>query len=108
MSVEHKSKIVLSFLFVGLFSFVGGCTAKLIYQLNNEEPVWLNSIVVATFLGLGFCSMSFGGVVSSFFYGWKTDKARAIWSLIVGIPFFLIGLFILWKVLLNLSITHIF
>src|SRR5689334_22435636 len=102
MKIEHKSKIDVIFFLGGILSFVGGCTAKFIYQSNNNEPVWLNSIVVGIFVGSGFCFMSLMAISVSFLYGWKTDKARAIWSLIVGIPVFFIGLFILWKVLLNL------
>jgi hypothetical protein len=102
MKTEHKSKIVLFFLLIGISSFVGGSAAKLIYQLNNDKPEWLNSIVVGFFLGVGFFFMSGGGIISSALYGWRTDKVRAIWSLIVGIPIFLLGLFTLWKVLLDL------
>jgi len=97
-----KIKIINFCLFAGLFSFLGGCTAKQIYQLNNDEPIWLNSIAVPTFSGLFLCFLCFGGILSSVVLGWKTDKVKAIYALIVCIPIFFIGMFIIWTAFLKL------
>ena len=103
---NNKRKIAILFLIIWLVSFVGGCSAKLIYQANNNAPDWLNSIVVGAFVGLVFCSMSITIVSGNFADRWQTksseNKFKAIYSLILGIPFFIISLGIFWKVLLNI------
>jgi len=103
--MKRKSKIDLIFGLCWLLSFVSGCTAKLIYETYNA-PACLNSVVVGAFVGLGVCFMSLTAITSSIVHGMKTDsfgkKARAILSMIIGIPILFIGLFILWKVAVNL------
>jgi len=107
LPANAKQKIKLSSLFyiVWLVSFLSGFIAKAIYQVNNE-PDWLNSVVVGLFLGLGLCSMSVATMTSNFIVPWNTKpvekKGKAIFSLVVGIPILLIGLFVLQKVLMNL------
>jgi hypothetical protein len=48
-----------------LLSFVGGCTAKRIYQARNNDPVWLNSVVVAMFIGSFLCCAGCMGLLDS-------------------------------------------
>lgn len=105
MNKMHKSKIDLIFGLGLLVSFLGGCTAKLIYEMRHE-PNWLNTVVVAMFIGLGACSGSLMGVTSIVIHRSKIDsfdqKIKAMVSLLIAIPVFFVGLFVLWRALGNL------
>lgn len=100
-----KSKIDLLFGLGWLVSFMGGCTAKLLYEINNE-PGWLNSIVVGAFVGLGVCCASLAVISSVYIRSQKINTLdKKIWaalSILIGIPMFFIGLFVLFRVLQNI------
>jgi len=104
MNNIRRSKIDLIFGLGFLISFLGGCTTKLIYEFRNE-PDWLNSVVVAMFVGLGACFGSLMGVTSIIIYKSKIDsfdkKIKAIVSLLIAVPVFFVGLFVLWVALEN-------
>lgn len=103
MKSLEKSKIDLIFGFGFLLSFMGGCTAKYIYEANGYQPEWLNSVVVGLFMGLGFCSGSLMGITSIAIYHLRIDtfdkKIRAAFSLLIAILVFFFGIIVLWKVL---------
>lgn len=90
-----------------LTSFVGGCSAKLIYQINNNEPIWLNSVVVAIFLGLFFCSWGLFGVLTSIKLWARTNRfiykigAVLLFLFYSVLPLFS-GLYVLWIAIGNL------
>jgi uncharacterized membrane protein (DUF485 family) len=106
MNTIRKLKLDLVFGLGWLISFIGGCSAKLIYEVNNE-PIWLNSVVVGIFIGLGICFASLMVITSVFIYKSRIDsfdkKARAILSLLITIPLFFVGLFVIWRALVNIS-----
>ena len=103
MNARRWSKPVSILLICFLCSFVGGCTAKLAYEFYNG-PVWLNSVIVALFVGLGAC---FGSlmVITSSMERWKSnsndDRPIAVLGFILWTPMFLLGLLALWKALQN-------
>jgi hypothetical protein len=104
-NAKRKAKLSSLFYLVWLMSFLGGFIAKVIYEIN-QEPDWLNSVVVGMFMGLGLCSMSVATMTSNFIIPWNTKpaekKGKAIFSLVVCVPIFLLGLFVLQKVSMNL------
>jgi len=105
---KRKSNIVLIFVLIWFMSFIGGCTTKLIYQFNNDSPDWLNSIVVGTFLGIAFCSMSLVAISAFFVNKWNSKSAKekltSIYALILGTLFFLASLAVFWTVVKNLLV----
>jgi hypothetical protein len=72
MKTRRLSNPVFILLVFFISSYVGGCTTKLIYQSFNG-PEWLNSVVVATFVGLGACFGSLGAIISSA-VRWKNNS----------------------------------
>jgi len=64
---QQKGETILGLSFATSFfiSFMGGCSAKLIYQVNGNQPDWLNSVVVAMSIGVFFCSVGFIGLLAS-------------------------------------------
>jgi hypothetical protein len=81
-----------------LLSFIGGCSAKLLYEANNN-PVWMNTVVVAMFQGFFFCSGGLMGLIASkklFQMNSLESRIRAsLIFLFFCIPPMFIGLFIL-------------
>lgn len=106
MNKLSKSKTDLIFALGWLMSFIFGGAAKLAYEFFRA-PEWLNSVVVGTFVGLGICFASLMAISSVIIYKSSirtfSQIIRAILSMLIGIPLFLIGLFVLWKALLNLG-----
>jgi hypothetical protein len=103
-----KGNTILALLFSSclLTSFIGGCSAKLLYETYLNPP-WLNSVVVAMFEGLFFCSWSLMGLLASRILYKQTDsfysKVRAgLVFLFFSIPPMLIGLIILQIAIRNL------
>ena len=105
MNNIRKAKIDLIFGLGWLLSFLGGCAAKFVYEVYNA-PNWLNSVVVGLFVGLGICFASLMVVTSIFIHKSSINsldkKIKAMLSLLISIPLFLVGLFVLWRVLENL------
>jgi len=103
---KRIQKIALFFGLIWFLSFLGGCTTKLIYQINNDSPNWLNSIVVGAFAGTTSCSMSLVAFSSIFVSKWSSKSAKekflSIYALVFGTLFFLGSLAIFWKVLNNI------
>jgi hypothetical protein len=96
--VQMKRNTILSLLIslCLVASFIGGCSAKLLYETYNNLP-WLNSVVVAIFEGLFFCSWSLMGFLASrtVYKQTKTLDSKVKAGLIFfffGIPPMLIGL----------------
>jgi hypothetical protein len=102
---KNKLRIVLIFGAVWLLSFVGGCTAKFIYSFYNG-PIWLNTIIVGIFVGLGLCFMSLTVVIANIPYVWENHslykKARVLLWFLLSIAFFLAGIVSLWEAMMNL------
>ena len=106
MEKGHLSKPAMIFSLGWLLSFVGGCTAKAAYIFFNA-PEWSNSVIGGLFVGLTCFFMSFAMVTSSSNFDWRVttaqNKAKAIYSLIIGTVIFGVGLFVFWQVFLNLQ-----
>ena len=105
---QMKGETVLGLLFTSclLTSAMGGCSAKLLYEINSN-PVWLNSVVVAMFQGLFFCSGGLMGLLASRkLYKQPNSldsKVRAgLLFLFFCIPPMFLGLFILRIAIRNL------
>jgi len=98
---QMKGDTVVSLLFslCLLVFFIGGCSAKLLYEVYGN-PTWLNSVVVAIFEGLFFCSWGLIGLLASRKLYKQTNsfdsKVRAgLVFLFFCIPPMFLGLFIL-------------
>ena len=105
---QKKTETILGLFFGSclILSFVGGCSAKLAYQMMNNNPGWLNNIVVAMFVGLFFCSWGTIGVLASrklFRESSFDSKIKAIMMFVLfGIPPLIFGLFDLYLTFRNL------
>lgn len=103
--LKIDSILVLIFGLCFLPSFLGGCSAKLLYQINNG-PTWLNSVVVAAFGGAFFCSWGLAGALASKKRWAGTNRfdykvgAVLLFLFYSMLPLFL-GLFILWVAIRN-------
>jgi ABC-type dipeptide/oligopeptide/nickel transport system permease component len=82
-----------------------GFYAKVVYEANRQ-PEWLNSVVVGMCVGLGACFGSVMGIASVFIYRDRIDsldkKLKALFSLLLAVPVFFLGLFVIWRALMNL------
>ncbi len=103
-----KRDTFLGLLFSSCFlvSFVGGCAAKLTYEVMNHNPMWLNTVVVAVFGGLFLCSAGFMGLLASRKL-YQQDSFASKTSAVLIFLFYcitpmLLGLFVLQIALKNL------
>lgn len=86
--------------------FAGGCAAKFFYQINNDEPAWLDSVVVPMFGGmfLGICGLL--GVLASIKLWKRTNWLYKIGAILIfmfyGLLQIFIGLYTLWIAMDNL------
>jgi hypothetical protein len=97
----RKPALILLVCWLGVF--VVGFMAKVVYESFNG-PEWLNSVVVATCIGLDACVMYSVGI-RYLIAKWKDRSVFSkLWGLIVLLlftPFFLLGLLALWQGLSN-------
>jgi len=106
MNDTKKRLKIVSIIFgvIWLISFIGGCTARSLHTIYGY-PNWLDGLV-GVFIGLVCCSLSLMVITNVFAQSWYPEANRKKIKVLVAlgycIPIFLLGIFVLWRALIQL------